>query len=858
METKIYYLCFSLLSLHLFADTLVWDIDSDITVNEIVSGADGLLKSGRGTLTLSNLNRYSGLTTIAGGGAISITNDLNLGLPQFPVTLDDGKLIIVGSFETSRNFFLLSESTIDTRGMYTCNGSFEGPGDFVKIGAGALILNSVNNTYTGLTIIESGVLQAGTCGALSPNSKVFINASQSLDLNSYDNTIASLSGDGNVVLGNGVLTIAVESDSSFFGGIYGLGGIVKSGPAALIFHGTGSYSGDTKITQGVLRAGGDTVFSSNSTVVLADARDAALDCNGYANTISGLSGFGEVFLSSGRLTLNSASISTYFGKISGTGGITVTGVGSFQLAGKNNTYSGDTIIQNGTFRAIDYNVFSPNSAIIVSHNGTLELDGSDNEIANLSGFGKVYINDCTLAVGGNNIDTVFSGSISGTGGIVKSGTGGMCFLGSNSYAGVTTIQSGILSAGSLNTFSQSSEVNLENSEFALLDLGGFDNTIGGLSGGGSLGGNVHLGASTLTLKADMTTGYFGAIFGEGSIVKDGPGTLILYGSNNSFQGETLVLAGSILAGQSNVFSPSSKVEIKEFGSIDLNGYSNTIGNLSGLGSVILGSGTLIAGDGDSKVYSGAISGTGSFVKQGAGTLTLSGKNNTYSGETVVSSGKLQAGNASSFSSNSVVSLSSGILDLNGYDNAIASLKGDSGIVRLNGGSLTLGDEHDSYFRGQITGSGNLIKRGSSEFKLLGEKNTYNGQTIIIEGCFSAGSENAFSQNSTIVLANSQAVLDLRNHDNKIAGLEGSGTVKLSAATLSIHVDKDAEFSGRITSVPYMSRIIKTGSKTLTISGSDNSYSGITSIKNGTLRAFSENALSPNSLISIAHTGVRSK
>ncbi len=855
METKNFYLCFSFLSLHLLAGPLIWETDSDITVHEALSGTEGLLKAGSGVLTLLNLNKYSGPTTIIGGGAISITNDLNLGLPEFPVTLDNAKLIIVGSFKTSRDFYLLNEGAIDTRGILTCDGSFQGSGDLVKIGASVLTLNSDRNTYSGLTIIESGVLQAGVANAFSPNSQIFINLGQSLDLNSYDNTVASLTGDGNVVLGEGVLTIAGSSDSNFLGGIFGLGGIVKSSPSVMTLLGSNSYRGETLIVDGVLRAGDDDVFSPDSTICLSAENGAILDCNGYTNTISSLSGFGKVFLGSGRLNLINSSSAIYFGDVSGTGGITLDSLDSFQLAGTNNTYSGDTLIQRGTFRAIETDAFSRNSTIVIADEGVLELNGYDNEIANLTGSGKVYINNSALAFGGNDSDANFSGSISGNGGIVKTGLGEMCFSGLNSYSGVTSIQSGKLIAGTSNAFSESSEVNFENNESAILDLGGFNNTIGGLSGGGIYGGNVHLGASTLTVREEVSTGFFGSILGSGAIIKDGSGTLILYGSNNSYLGQTLIEAGRLVAGQNNVFSPISKVEIGELGSLDLNGYSNTIGNLSGSGLCLLGSGTLITGDADSKTYSGSISGSGALVKQGLGTLTLSGTNNTYSGETRIHSGRLQAGNVNAFSQNSSVTILDGAIHLNGYDNTIANLYGESGSVILDGGSLTFGNEQESCFKGQISGTGNLIKLGKSEFKLSGVSNTYSGYTIIGNGCFSAGVDYAFSPNSSVILASDESVLDLRNHDNKIAGLEGFGVVKLSAATLSIHVDKDAEFNGSITSVPFMGRIIKTGSQTLTLSGLNNIYSGITSIKNGCIRAGFENALSPNSIISIGSHGI---
>jgi autotransporter-associated beta strand protein len=182
----------------------------------------------------------------------------------------------------------------------------------------------------------------------------------------------------------------------------------------------------------------------------------------------------------------------------------------------NSVYSGTTTIAGGTLRAGSTKAFSPNSAytfgpILKSQNGsldvtfdnraTLDLNGWDNTIGSLSstgpGTGIVTNNGATPAiltvasltfvvVGGktveiDNADASFSGAIrDGTSvlGLRKIGTGTLTLTGPSSYSGDTTISEGTLQAGGEKAFSSISAFNV----VATLDLNGFSNTIGSLSG----------------------------------------------------------------------------------------------------------------------------------------------------------------------------------------------------------------------------------------------------------------------------------------------------------------------------------------------------------------------------------------
>ena len=84
-----------------------------------------------------------------------------------------------------------------------------------------------------------------------------------------------------------------------------------------------------------------------------------------------------------------------------------------------------------------------------------------------------------------------------------------------------------------------------------------------------------------------------------------------------------------------------EVNMGAYATLNLNNFNEKIGSLGGAGSVTLGSGYLNTGsNGLNTTFGGTISGTGGFLKEGTGTMTLS-HSNTYSGETWINEGTLK-------------------------------------------------------------------------------------------------------------------------------------------------------------------------------------------------------------------------
>jgi autotransporter-associated beta strand protein len=70
-----------------------------------------------------------------------------------------------------------------------------------------------------------------------------------------------------------------------------------------------------------------------------------------------------------------------------------------------------------------------------------KLTGS---VGSLAGTGLVHLNSFTLTTGGDNTTTTYSGALSGTGGLIKTGVGTFSLIGGNTYSGGTTFNGGVL------------------------------------------------------------------------------------------------------------------------------------------------------------------------------------------------------------------------------------------------------------------------------------------------------------------------------------------------------------------------------------------------------------------------------
>jgi autotransporter-associated beta strand protein len=337
----------------------------------------------------------------------------------------------------------------------------------------------------------------------------------------------------------------------------------------------------------------------------------------------------------------------------------------------------------------------------------------------------------------------------------------------------------------------------------------------------------------------------GRITGTGSLTKKGIGPLSLSG-NNGYSGGTNINIGTLLTAEEDTLPQNGPITVALGATLDLAGNNQTIGSLAGDGEVTLGTATLTTGDDTDTSFTGVISGQGgSLHKVGTGTFTLSGAN-TYTGGTSIEQGTLQTAEEGTLPTEGPVTLAaSATLDLAGNNQTISSLAGD-GKVTLGTATLKTGDDTDTSFTGVISGQGGgLHKLGTGTFTLSGT-NTYTGGTSIEQGTLRTDSGDTLPQNGPITVALG-ATLDLADTNQTIGSLAGDGEVELGGASLTTGGDNTStKFEGVISGE---GKLIKKGTEIFTLSAA-NTYTGGTSIEQGTLQTAEEGTLPTEGPVSV--------
>ena len=220
-----------------------------------------------------------------------------------------------------------------------------------------------------------------------------------------------------------------------------VGSLTKMGSGTLVLTGNNTYTGGTTVTGGLINFMAGNLGTGTITLNGGGLQWAAGNTSDISGQLAAIGAGGATFDTNGN---NVSFAST----LSGTGGLTKAGNGTLTLAGA--TYLGVTNVTGGTLQAGAANAFSPTSPVTVASGATLALAGFNQTIASLAGAGSVTLGAGTLTAGGDNSNTTFSGTISGTGGLTKTGGGQLILSGANTYTGTTIVNAGTLTVnGSL-------------------------------------------------------------------------------------------------------------------------------------------------------------------------------------------------------------------------------------------------------------------------------------------------------------------------------------------------------------------------------------------------------------------------
>ncbi len=426
------------------ATNLRADAGVTATIAETIGGTGGIIKNDVGTIILSGANTYSGTTQVAfgtlalaGGAAISDNG---------VVQVDSGATLRLDASETIGSLagagnVALGANTLTSggnNGSTTFSGVASGAGGLTKAGTGTLTLSGAN-TFTGATAVSAGTLTLAGGAALADTSAVTVASGATLAL-SFAETIGSLAGAGNVALGANTLTFGSAADATFGGVLSGTGGIAKAGAGNQTLSGANTYTGATAVNAGTLTLAGGAAIADASAVTIGTGATLALSA---AETIGSLAGAGNVALGANTLTSGGNNGSTTFsGVASGTGGLTKAGTGTLTLSGAN-TYAGPTNINAGRINANGGAAIADTGAVVIASGATLGL-GANETVGSVSGAGAISLGAFNLTTGGDNSSTTLAGVVSGTGGLIKAGTGVLTLTGANTFTGATTVSAGTL------------------------------------------------------------------------------------------------------------------------------------------------------------------------------------------------------------------------------------------------------------------------------------------------------------------------------------------------------------------------------------------------------------------------------
>ncbi|MCC5790701.1 MAG: autotransporter-associated beta strand repeat-containing protein [Opitutales bacterium] len=518
-------------------------------------------------------------------------------------------------------------------------------------------------------------------------------------------------------------------------------------------------------------------------------------------------------------------------EISGPGEVRQWGEGELLLSG-NNTFSGNTLVGNGTVRMGHENAMG-NGWVNVWEEAV--FDSGDYAFDLLQVIGSGEFKTSAEFIFDSVDDYVEDLRLSGDGVLMKQGTGILTLSGDNVFSGGTQIKETTLLMEHDNALGTGS---VKIHEGAVLDSGEYVVDLSLVNGSGdflSTGGYFYDSDTTHVLEVRLS--------GENAVEVTGSGPLRLANGANDFTGGITVTEGRLRARDESVLGTAAgNLVLQEGGT--LQNYHDPLA-LSEEREVVLaeGEGRLRAGWNESLSVSGTISGPGALrIVNDSGTVLLSGTN-VYEGATIIGGNGSAGGHPSA--QEAVLSLAAegalpdgttlifdpgeegtAWLDLAGYEATVEKIRvlsgtailenadelvvGSGGIdtgdgVLLMDGDYIFSSDEDVWFAEDISGDNVLIKGGEGSLIYTGEA-TQSGGTEIEQG-----------------------VLQLGDGDS-LGSVDGSIEIGEGAA-LALSFDEDFEFSNDTSGE---GALIKRGEGIVKMMG-ENTYMGVTRIEEGGLR-----------------------
>lgn len=797
-------------------------------------------------------------------------------------------------------------------GTGVISGNISNALTITKSGTGTWTLSG-NNTFVNGVTVSQGELILGSYAALNstaPNAVSFTaNANTKVlslqGTSSIAGGLVSTSATGVTTQNGGntdaTLTLQTATTRTYLGTIINGAGtgtlsILKTGSGTQILGSASTYTGSTTVAAGTLQldfnqpgAPTSQILSASTAVVMAG---------------------GTLSLTGSATAANSQTVQSLTAS-AGTSTISLT---------RNTTTTQDLVLNLG-------NVTSLNGGRInfILPTGT---QSATNGIRTTSGNDASGILGGWATVGGNNWATVSDGNIvaySAYTDITNFSTGPNAVgpLPNNANANVRIVNGGTsgnitLAATStfINTLLQSatgeaiievptgSTLRLGPSGGIMLAAGAGNLTIGttansgNLSAGGSTTGTPgqliftdQAGTQTTTVNTVLRDNGTG---GTVSVVKNGPGLLILAATSSTHTGGTSLNGGTIrIAADGSLGTAPTTPQADNLrfngGTLQM-AASFTLNSNRGI-QLLDGGGTLDL-QGFNTTYNGTISGAGDLIKNGTGTLTI-GNANTYNGVTTVNAGVFTVNNNQALGSTlggtnvataGILRLNTGItvtgetLTINGSGNGQGNLQVQTGTATW-AGDILIGNNSARIGTGSASGIlviDGVIRNGAANSisyvgngggtVVLNRANTYTGTSDIIRGTIRLGIDNALPTTTVLNILTNTVVtetvsLDLNGHDQTLAGLKHGTVSQVDNSFVTNSLAGDANLAvltlNHTTNYTYAGRIegnlalVKEGTGTLTLTNTYNAivtadplttaptatqstYTGKTTIRGGTL------------------------
>lgn len=631
---------------------------------------------------------------------------------------------------------------------------------------------------------------------------------------------------GTIALGGATLTVDQSTHTLFAGALEGTGGFVKRGTGTLTLSGDSSaYTGSTSVRGGALHIegalGGDVTVEGNETVgsalnaAASNALGGTLRLNNYGHLnlladdalsptthivfAGGSDSLAGTFALNGHdatvgrlsvldlgahhglvtnrgaqdstLTIDAASTDSFFrGVIENGGGGGRLGLrlkaGILRLVSLS-TYTGGTTVEGGTLVAHIPNAFVNNTSYVVN-GGTLALNNNNLTMSSLAGNGGGSGSDGVVALGSaaltinQTADTHYAGIFTGTGSLIKSGTGRLTLSNAsgNSRWGGTRINAGTLDIdgghirGTANdpvvvgTGGSTAALAVRNGGTADFSAGGaspkliigYDGTGSAIvTGAGSLlnvgGGRLQVGEGGLAASLDIADGArVQAASTHVSGTSAAPSTQVATLNLRGTPGARGVLeTGRLEAGVGGDRNDDATASLVFDGGVlrATQDQASFLHHFQADEARIDGGGAFIDTDGHAIGIASQLSGAGGLTQQGTGTLTLSTAQ-SYTGATTVESGTLALAGAGSIAASAGLTLNSGSrYDISATSGSLIRSLSGSGDIALGGQALTV--TGGGSFGGAISGSGgSLIKQGGNTLALTGIS-SHTGPTLVEDG-----------------------------------------------------------------------------------------------------------------------------